>query len=65
MYDDEQYYDEMGGQMGPNQLGPGQQQPMEPPIDPWELEQIRQEVELAHEEFQRLLEGRPRLYSRF
>ena len=54
-YGQEQYADPMQQQ----------QCMMEPQIDPYELEQIRYEVELAHEEFQRLMNGRPRLYSRF
>lgn len=31
-----------------------------PPYDPVYIEQVRQEIEYAHEEFQRLLSGRPR-----
>ena len=35
-----------------------------PPFDPYYIEQVRQEIEYAYEEFQRLLNGRPR-YNRF
>ena len=34
-----------------------------PPYDPVYIEQVRQEIELAHDEFQRLLNGRPRYYG--
>ena len=61
MWDDEEFQD-------PNQAqGQFMDQGLnnEPTIDPYELEQVRQEVEMAYEEFQRLLSGKPRLYSNF
>ena len=36
-----------------------------PPYDPNLIEQARQEIELAHEEFQRLLSGRSRRHTPF
>lgn len=54
----------MGGQQMPQQnplMGPMP----DPSFDPYYIEQVREEIEMAHEEFTRLLQGRPRLYSRF
>lgn len=66
MWDDQQQQQQMQGQMMQDPNAPMQmQQPPVPMYDPYQMEQIRQEVELAHEEFQRLLAGRPRLYSQF
>ena len=63
MWDDDfQNPNQQGMAPGMNPMGPPPQEPM---LDPYQLEQVRQEVEMAHEEFQRLLAGRPRLYSNF
>ena len=63
MFEDENGQFAQPGMMGQPQnqiqLGP------EPNYDPYALEQVRQEIELAHEEYSRLMDGRPRLYTRF